>query len=48
MPLKVEPNTGAYQVLPKIAILPGIDLSARVVEKVVFDKSAELRGPIVI
>src|SRR4029077_13846390 len=44
----VEPDTGAHQVLPQIATLIGIDLAARVSEIVVFDKSGELRGPIII
>ena len=46
--LEVDPNTGAYQVLPQIAILIGIDLGARVVQKVVFYEGTELRSPIVI
>jgi hypothetical protein len=46
--LKMDPDTGANQVLPQIPTLIGIELGARVIEVVVLDKSAELRRPIVI
>lgn len=46
--LKVDPNTRAYEVLTQIAALIGIDLGARVIEVMVFNERAELRGPIVI
>src|SRR4030095_11015073 len=38
-----ETNTGANQVLPQIATLVGIDLGARVIEVVVFNKSTKVR-----
>jgi hypothetical protein len=44
----VDSDTGAHQVLPQIATLIGVELGARIVEIVVFDKSGELRGPIII
>src|SRR6266480_2819913 len=44
----MEPHAGANQMLPQIATLIRIDLGARIIEVVVFDKSGELRGPIVI
>ena len=47
-PLKMETQAGAYQMLPQIATLIGIDLGARIIEVVVFDKGAELRSPIVV
>jgi len=43
-----ETNTGAYQMLPKIAIFSGIDLGARVVEIVIFEKSTNVRSKEVI
>ena len=46
--LEMEPHTGANQVLSEIPTLAGFELSARVIEVVVFDKSAELRVPIII
>jgi hypothetical protein len=48
MPLKMDPNTRAYEMLSQIAILIRVDLGARVIEVVVFNEGAELRGPIVI
>src|SRR6478672_3141821 len=47
-PLEMEPQAGANQVLSEVSILVGFELSARVIEVVVFDKSAELRIPIII
>ena len=44
----MEPQTCAHQVLSQIASLVGIDLSARIIEELVFNKGAELRIPIVI
>src|SRR4029077_11520924 len=44
----MEPQTSAHQVLSQIATLVGIDLSARIVEELIFNKGAELRIPIVI
>src|SRR5438552_3604054 len=44
----MEPQTCANQVLAQIATLIGIDLGARIIEVVVFNEGAELRGPIVI
>ncbi len=38
----MEPQTCANQVLPQIATLVSIDLGARIIEVVVFDKGAEL------
>jgi hypothetical protein len=46
--LKMEPETGANQVLAQIATLTGVDLGAGIIEVVILDKGAELRGPIVI
>jgi len=46
--LEMEPHTRAHQVLPQIAIVIGIDLGARIVQELVFNKGAELRSPIVI
>ena len=43
-----EPHTGANQVLPQIATLAGIELGARVIEVVVFDKRAHVRTEKVI
>jgi hypothetical protein len=40
--VKKESDTGAYEVLPQIPSLAGIDLGARVIEIVVFDKSTPL------
>src|SRR5215471_12286736 len=42
--VKKEPHTSANQVLPQITTLVRIDLGARVIEVVVFDK----RGPLLI
>jgi hypothetical protein len=44
----MEAQARTNQVLPQIATLTRIDLAARIVEVVVFDKGAELRIPIVI
>ena len=44
----MEPQTRANQLLSQIASLVGIDLSARIIEELVFNKCAELRIPIVI
>jgi mannitol-1-phosphate/altronate dehydrogenase len=44
----MEPQTRANQLLPQIATLIGIDLSARIIEELIFKKRAELRSPIVI
>jgi len=44
----MEPQTRAHQLLPQIATLIGIDLGARIIEELVFNKRAELRIPIVI
>src|SRR4029450_3190744 len=44
----MEPHAGANQMLPQIQIFIRIDLGARIIEVVIFDKSGELRGPIVI
>ncbi len=41
--MEKEANTGAYEVLPQIAIFAGIELGARVIEVVIFDKRAESR-----
>ena len=38
-----ETDTGTYEVLPQIATLAGIELGARVIEIVVFDKRAHVR-----
>ena len=38
-----EANTGAYEVLTQIATFAGIELGARVIEVMVFDKSAKAR-----
>jgi hypothetical protein len=46
--LEMEPQTCANQLLPQIATLIGIDLSARIIEELVFDEGAKLRIPIVI
>ena len=46
--LEVESDTRANQLLVQITILSGIDLGARILEELVFNKGAELRGPIVI
>ena len=46
--LEMEPQTCANQVLPQIATLVSIDLGARIIEVVVFDKGAELGIPIII
>jgi hypothetical protein len=43
VPLKKEANTGAHQMLPEIPLVARFDLGARVVEVVIFDKSAHLR-----
>ena len=43
MPLEKEANTGAYQMLPEITFLVSVDLGARVIEVVVFDKRAHVR-----
>ena len=40
--MEKEPDTGTHQVLTQIATLVGIDLGARVIEVVVFDKRAPL------
>jgi hypothetical protein len=37
-----EADTGAYEVLPQIPTLAGLDLGARVIEVVVFDKSTKV------
>ena len=42
MPLKKEANTGAYQMLPEITFLVSVDLGARVIEVVVFDKRTHI------
>ena len=41
--MEKETDTGADQMLPQIPILAGIDLGARVIEVVVFDKRAHVR-----
>jgi hypothetical protein len=46
--LKMDPDTGAYQMLAEIATLVSIDLGARIIEIVVFDEGAEFRSPIVV
>ena len=46
--LEMEPQTRANQLLPQIAILIRIDLGARIIEVLVFNKGAEPRIPIVI
>jgi hypothetical protein len=38
-----ESNTRAYEVLPQIPSLAGLDLGARVIEVVIFNKRAEVR-----
>ena len=43
-----EPDTRAHQVLPQIATLAGVELGARVIEVVVFDKRAHVRTEKVI
>ena len=44
----MEAHTRANQVLPQIASLTRIDLGAGIIEVLVFNKRAELGGPIVI
>ena len=44
----MEPQSRANQLLPQIATLIGIDLSARIIEELIFKKRAELRIPIVV
>ena len=44
----MDPHARAQQLLSQIATLIGIDLSARIIEELVFDKGAKLRIPIVI
>ena len=46
--LEVETDTRAHQMLPQIPGLISIDLRARIIEKLVFNKRAELGRPIVI
>ena len=46
--LEMESQTSANQLLPQIAGLTGIDLRARIIEVLIFNKRAELRSPIVI
>ena len=38
--MKREANTRAYEMLPQIATLARIDLGARIIEVVIFDKRA--------
>ena len=44
----MESQASADQVLPQVSTLAGFELRACVIEIVIFDKSAELRIPIVI
>src|SRR2546426_7153548 len=44
----MEPHTRANQLLPQIASMTRIDLGARIIQELVFNKCAELGGPIVI
>ena len=44
----MEPHARTNQMLPQIATLIRIELGARIIEVMVFDKSGELRGPVVI
>src|SRR5436309_144506 len=44
----MESNTGTNQMLTQIPALSGIDLGARIIEIVVFNKCADLRRPIII
>src|SRR5207248_3563733 len=46
--LEMEPNTSPNLLLAQYATLIGIDLGARVLEELVFNKRAELGGPIII
>ena len=46
--MEKESDTGAYEVLPQIPTLAGLDLGARVIEVVVFDKSTKVRTKEVI
>ncbi len=41
--MEKEPDTGAYEVLTQIPTLAGLDLGARVIEIVIFDKRAHVR-----
>jgi hypothetical protein len=43
-----ESDTRAYEVLPQIATFAGLDLGARVIEVVIFDKRADVRTEKVI
>lgn len=46
--LEMESQARANQMLPQIATLIGIDLGARIIQELVFNKRAELRSEIVI